>query len=254
MPGNRFNSVLGYLLKSALPVIAGLGVLGLLIAWLAGAFTSKIEPGRTEVAARSLLPEQSTDVVHEVTKDYIEEAIGTLKAAGRAEISARVLARIEEVTVSAGGLVDPGDLLIRLDDAELQARVKQSEQGLISAEASRKEATTAFTRVEDLFRQKVSTKSAFDESKARLDVTTAEEQRAKQALEEAKIILSYANRVRAAISDRPPHTTWHAGPHQAVQRSGASDAQRLFRLTSPCSCNHLFVMPTPLAMVFAMCQ
>ena len=64
----------------------------------------------------------------------------------------------------------------------------------------------------------------------------------------------HINRVRAVISDRPPHTTWHAGPHQAVQRSGASDAQRLFRLTSPCSCSHLFVMPTPLAMVFAMCQ
>jgi membrane fusion protein, multidrug efflux system len=191
MPGNRFKAVTGYLLKSVLPVVAGLSILGLLIAWLAGAFSTRIEPGRNEVATRSLQSGQATDVVHEVTRDYIEEAVGTLKAAGRAEISARVLARIEEVAVSAGGLVDAGDLLIRLDDAELQARVKQAEQGLISAEASRQEATTAFTRVEDLFRQKVSTKSAFDEAKARLDVAAAEEQRSKQALEEARIVLSY---------------------------------------------------------------
>ena len=125
MPGNRFKAVTGYLLKSVLPVVAGLSILGLLIAWLAGAFSTSIEPGRNEVATRSLQSGQATDVVHEVTRDYIEEAVGTLKAAGRAEISARVLARIEEVAVSAGGLVDAGDLLIRLDDAELRAEIRK---------------------------------------------------------------------------------------------------------------------------------
>ncbi|NQV23931.1 MAG: efflux RND transporter periplasmic adaptor subunit [Rhodopirellula sp.] len=192
MPDDRLKSVFGYLLKSVLPVIAGLSILGLLIAWLAGAFTSRIEPGRQKVVTRRLESGQSTDVVHEVTKDYIEEAVGTLKAAGRAEISSRVLARIEEVTTSAGDLVDPGDLLIRLDDGELQARVRQAEQAVISAEASRRQAGTDFDRIKGLYDQNVSTKSSLDDAKARLDVTTADEQRSRQALEEAKIILSYA--------------------------------------------------------------
>lgn len=165
---------------------------GLVIAWLSGAFATRIEPGRAEVPQPRLEAGHTTDVVHEVTKDYIEEAVGTLMAAGRAEISARVLARIEDISVKAADLVEPGDVLIQLDDAELQARVKQAEQAVIAAEASRKEATTAFARVDDLFKQKVTTQSAFDEARARLDVTTAEESRAKQALEEARIVLSYA--------------------------------------------------------------
>lgn len=40
------------------------------------------------------------------------------------------------------------------------------------------------------------------------------------------------NRGRTAISGRLSHTIRHAGPHQAVQRRGVSDAQRLFILTS----------------------
>ena len=56
------------------------------------------------------------------------------------------------------------------------------------------------------------------------------------------------NRARAIIADGPPHTTGHAGPHPAVQRRWASDAQRVLRLSSPCSASHALVMPTPLAM------
>ena len=31
-----------------------------------------------------------------------------------------------------------------------------------------------------------------------------------------------SNRVREVIADLPPHTTWHAGPHQAVRRTSLS--------------------------------
>ena len=34
------------------------------------------------------------------------------------------------------------------------------------------------------------------------------------------------NRVRTVIADRPPHTTWHAGPQQAVQRRNLRPEQR----------------------------
>ena len=46
----------------------------------------------------------------------------------------------------------------------------------------------------------------------------------------------------------------HAGPHRAVLRRGASSAQRVFRLKTPCESNQACVIPTPLAIVLGMCQ
>jgi RND family efflux transporter MFP subunit len=201
MNSQRLASVVRAFFKTVIPVVAGLAGLGLVIAWLAGSFTEKIEPGRVADVERRLEADQKTDVVHEVRKAYIEEAVGTLKAAGRAEVSARVLARIESVAVSAGNLVSAGDVLIKLDAAEFTARVKQAEQAVLSAEASRRQAETDFARVENLFKQNVATKSDLDDSRATLDVATAEESRAKQALEEANIVLSYAE-IRAPRAGR----------------------------------------------------
>jgi len=201
MNSQRLASVVRAFFKTVVPVVAGLAGLGIVIAWLAGSFTEKIEPGRVVKVERRLEADQKTDIVHEVEKAYIEEAIGTLKAAGRAEVSARVLARIESVAVSAGDLVETGDVLIKLDAAEFTARVKQAEQAVLSAEASRRQAETDFARVENLFKQNVATKSDLDNSRAALDVATAEESRAKQALEEANIVLSYAE-IRAPRAGR----------------------------------------------------
>lgn len=197
----RLVTAVRTLLRTVLPIVAGLAVLVGVIAWLAGAFTEKIAPGRVASVERALRPDQTTEAVHEVTKDYIEEAVGTLKAAGRAEVSARVLARIEEVAVGAGDLVEAGDLLIQLDDDEFTSRVRQAEQAVLSAEASRRQAGTDFSRVENLFKQNVATKSSLDDSRAALDVATANEQRAKQALEEANIVLGYAE-IRAPRAGR----------------------------------------------------
>ncbi len=201
MNSQRLASVVRAFFKTVVPVVAGLAGLGLVIAWLAGSFTDKIEPGRVADVERRLEADQKIDVVHEVRKAYIEEAVGTLKAAGRAEVSARVLARIESVAVSAGNLVSAGAVLIKLDAAEFTARVKQAEQAVLSAEASRRQAETDFARVENLFKQNVATKSDLDDSRAALDVATAEEKRAKQALEEANIVLSYAE-IRAPRAGR----------------------------------------------------
>ena len=201
MNSQRLASVVRAFFKTVVPVVAGLAGLGLVIAWLAGSFTDKIEPGRVADVERRLEADQKIDVVHEVRKAYIEEAVGTLKAAGRAEVSARVLARIESVAVSAGNLVSAGTVLIKLDAAEFTARVKQAEQAVLSAEASRRQAETDFARVENLFKQNVATKSDLDDSRAALDVATAEEKRTKQALEEANIVLSYAE-IRAPRAGR----------------------------------------------------
>ncbi|MGB6042928.1 MAG: efflux RND transporter periplasmic adaptor subunit [Pirellulales bacterium] len=173
------------------PVAAGAIALVLVIAWLAGSFESKIAPS-TPTAKGSQLAGQTIDVVHEVTKDYIEEAVGTLKAASRTVVSAKVLATIEEITVSAGEQVSEGDVLIRLNSQDLEARLKQAEQAMLAATATRNEAITRHARNKRLVEQNAVSRADFDESIRRLEVARADELRAEQAVNEGKVMLSYA--------------------------------------------------------------
>lgn len=176
---------------ATIPIALGLVALVLVIAWLAGTFEEKIRPERQAVQT-AFLGDIQTDLVHEVTKDYVEEAIGTLKAASRTNVSAKVLATIDEITVTAGDQVSKGDVLIRLDSKDLQARLKQADQGLIAATATRNEAETVFNRNTGLIQQNAVSRAEYDASRRRLEVSRAEELRAAQAINEAKAMLSYA--------------------------------------------------------------
>ena len=196
---SHFWRLLGVLWK-VVPAVVGLAALGLVIAWLAGAFESKIPPG-TPVASHRQFTNQPTDVVHEVTKDYLEEAIGTLKAASRTVVSAKVLATIEDIAVTAGDQVNQGDILIRLDSKDLEARLKQAEQSLIAATATRKEANSIHERSKLLVQRNAVSQAEFEESNRRVQVALADEMRAKQAVRESEALLSYAT-IRASRGGR----------------------------------------------------
>jgi RND family efflux transporter MFP subunit len=181
----------GKILKAVLPLTIGLVSLVLIIAWLSGVFRNKIQPGEIEDIAMANLEGRPTDVVHEVTKDYIEEAIGTLKAASRTEVSAKVLATIDEINVSAGDEVAAGDVLIRLNSAEFDARLRQSEAALQAARAARANAETELRRSRELRKSNATPQSDVDVRETALAVTTAEEARAQQSLNEATVLQSY---------------------------------------------------------------
>ena len=187
----KAKTVFRVVFLTIIPMIAGFGVLILTIAFLAGAFTDKIEPGQREQPMRKWAGEP-TDDVHEVTKEYIEESVGSLKAASRTAISAKVMATIQELDVKAGDQVQPGDVLVRLDAVELETRLRQAEQSLAASEAASKQAEQDYDRTKALFEKRAIPQATMDMAKSRLDVTRAEDARAKQAVDESKAKLSYA--------------------------------------------------------------
>jgi RND family efflux transporter MFP subunit len=168
--------------------------MGLVIAWLAGVFHDKIQPGQQSIAARKL-SDQPTAVVKEVVKQSFEEAIGTLKASNRTIVSAKILATIQEVNVAAGDQVAAGQLLVRLASDEYEARWRQAEQALEGAKATRLQAESSYTRAQKLraSRAGVISQAEFDEIVARVNVARADENRQNQAVTEAKVLLSYTN-------------------------------------------------------------
>lgn len=184
----------------SLMVVAGFVVLVLSIAWLSGMFEPKVKSDWQERGVRRHTTEPISEV-HEVTKPYVEEAIGTLKASSRMIVASKVLATIEKINVKAGDQVTKGQTLIELGAKEYQARLSQAKQSLAAATATRDEAEKEFKRVETLLKKNVVTKSDFDRAKRQLDVATAEESRAKQAVTEAEILLSYTT-IKAAKNGR----------------------------------------------------
>jgi RND family efflux transporter MFP subunit len=63
-------------------------------------------------------------------------AAGTVRAARRAELSTRIMGRVETVRVSAGDVVRPGQLLLTVERASLTAAQQQAAAALAQATAS----------------------------------------------------------------------------------------------------------------------
>jgi RND family efflux transporter MFP subunit len=184
-------------LKAAL-YVAGLVLvagLGLAIAWWAGMFEEKIEPGQTEVVAGppGPLEDYVVDQVHAVEQAYYAEAVGTLKAASRTQISARVMAEIKDIEVRAGDFVEKDDVLIELDRAALERRHSQAEAERAAANAAVVQAKADFERAEALRKESSSaiSRQQLDQYSYQYEAAQAKLSGAEEALAEASVLLSY---------------------------------------------------------------
>lgn len=207
----------------------GLAALGLVIAWISGVFEEKIAPSETTPIAMKL-DGRPTDVVHEIEKDYIEEAVGTLKAASRSVISSKILATIQEIKVSAGDFVKEGDLLVTLNTRELDARLKQAGESLAANQAASLDAKSDFDRNSRLLKQNAISKREYEESDRKLKVAQANERRAEEAVNEATALLSYS-KIQAPkagrIVDRTAEPGDMAQPGQPILTLYDSESLRL---------------------------
>jgi multidrug efflux pump subunit AcrA (membrane-fusion protein) len=84
-----------------------------------------------------------------------EEAPGTVRPVETAVLSAKIAGTILEIHADPGRVVRKGDLLARIDDREIRARME-------NAMAALDQARNDFTRLEKLHRDKVITAQEFD--------------------------------------------------------------------------------------------
>jgi RND family efflux transporter MFP subunit len=180
------------------------GLMALIVAgvlWLAGGFSARIAPGSTALAAAEAMDTADVVPVERVTSAVAERTSGTLVSANRTTVSSRILARINEIRVRAGDLVNAGDVLVTLERDDLEARVAQARDGLAAAEAELELAQVAESRARDLLDQGVGTRQALDEAVSTLRVAESEVKRRRQALSEARTALSYAE-IRTPVGGR----------------------------------------------------
>lgn len=176
-------------LKSALPVLAIIALL-LMVAWMAGMFSTKVAPGINPVVMETpanlfVVKPQSVTIV-ESTPASIEAKFATL-------ISSRVLARITRIHVRAGDTVAEGQLLVELEKTDLQAKAKQAGEHIRVVKARLTEAEKNLQRTQSLQEKGITTAAELDTARANRDALSAELAAARQALQEAESALGYAD-------------------------------------------------------------
>jgi multidrug efflux pump subunit AcrA (membrane-fusion protein) len=118
-----------------------------------------------------------TQTVRSKPQAIIEEVVGTVRAKLHATLEARVSGRIAQLPVVLGQRVKGGELVVRLDAAEINARLEQAEASLEQAERDWKRASA-------LFEQQAVTPAEYDAAQARNRV-------ARGVAAEAKAMMSY---------------------------------------------------------------
>jgi RND family efflux transporter MFP subunit len=178
--------------------VAGIIVVTLLLLILAGVFHAKVGEVSTEGRSPSSAELPTTDV-RLIRRPRFETAVGTVKSTHESAVASKLLARVVEVNVKAGQAVNQGDVLVRLDDADLQARLKQVSAAETTARARKDQAVADFSRSESLIAKKAISQAAYDQALAATKAATSELERAEQAVREATVMLDYAT-IRAPLS------------------------------------------------------
>lgn len=171
------------ILKWTIGTLAMVGI----VAFLAGTFTTKIEPGDVAMASDESPPGGEWAAVEQIREPMTERIPGTVEARFETSISSRILATVQQVSVSAGDRIGTGSPLVVLDSRDLASRVTQASESLSGAKARVVEARNEFQRIDALFRENVVPSSRFDESQRTVRVAESEVLRLEQALEEARI-------------------------------------------------------------------
>jgi RND family efflux transporter MFP subunit len=206
-----------------LPIVA-IVVLLLLVAVMAGYFTQKIPPG-LEAVDEIDTSEAVAVIVQEAP--FTEPVPASIEAKETTIISSRLLARITAITVRAGDLVEPGQLLLELEKTDLLARAQQTREQILSVEARLTEAKQNLERAEELHQRGLIAVADRDAARANAAALEADLGSARQALAEAQIAVGFTE-IRSPIAGRIVDRFAEPG-------DTASPGQKLLSLYNPFS-------------------
>jgi membrane fusion protein (multidrug efflux system) len=173
-------------------------VVTVMLLFLAGVFHNKVPSNVAEGKKRSAEGLKSV-AARLLKRPRYETATGTVKPVHESAVAAKLLAKVLEINATAGQVVQKDQVLVKLDDADLQARLKQAEAGLASAQVRSEQTKTEFGRAEQLKSKKAISQTDFDAAQAAMKSAAAEFERATQAVKESQVMLDYAT-IRSPMS------------------------------------------------------
>ncbi|HEV2558090.1 MAG TPA: efflux RND transporter periplasmic adaptor subunit [Microvirga sp.] len=149
-------------------------------------------------AALEFLPSDVTTVQPRELRQLLPLS-GSLRAVNQAAVKARVGGEVREVLVREGEAVKAGQILVRMDVSDYQARVEQAKGALSAARGQLDIAVKARDNNKALLEKGFISKNAFDTATSQYDIARANVESAKGALDVAQKALADTT-IRAPIS------------------------------------------------------
>lgn len=115
---------------------------------------------------------------------------GSLRALNQASVKAKVPGEVREVLVREGEAVKAGQILVRMDASDYQARVHQAQGALLASRGQLDIATKSRDNHKALLEKGFISKTAFDNAASQFDIARANVDSAKAALDVAQKALA----------------------------------------------------------------
>jgi len=183
--------------RLAAMLVFAAGVVVLML-WLAGTFEPKV-PVDTLSS-----PAQAAEVRGEVVPVRVrklplyESAVGSIRAVHETSVGSKLLARVVEVNLKAGQAVKEGDVLVRLDDSDLQARLQGAQAAVRAAAAAYDQAAAEEKRNAPLAKDRAISQQEYERTLAAMKKAEAEMHRAQETVKEIQATLDWAT-IRAPM-------------------------------------------------------
>ena len=131
------------------------------------------EDGEISVQAEEVI---RRDIIHKVN------ANGKIQPEEEVQISSTITAWITSITVAEGDTVQPGQLLISMDEKQYRAAYNQTLSGVKSAEANLKQVKAQKERTESLFEKNLISKQELEQIEASFELASSQVDQAQSSL------------------------------------------------------------------------
>ena len=163
-----------------------------LMLWLAGWFSPKTPARLAMNQAQAPSIDGQLVKVQLIRLPLSESAVGSIRAVHETSIGSKLLARVLEVNLKAGQKVKAGDILLRLDDADLRAKLQQAKAAVTSLDAACVQAARDAKRAAELIVANAISRSEYEKLSTDVRTTEAELLRAQETVKEVQATLDWA--------------------------------------------------------------
>lgn len=181
--------------------ILGSAILGLALFSLAGCSERQSESIQVRLGEQVIGSTVPVETLALTRRNYEEryEAPGTIEAGDEVTVSAEFAARIVDLRFDIGDEVERGDVLLKLDDAQVQARIRKIEALIRRAQTVLDDSSKDLSRQKRLFETDIASESTLDDAQRMMDTYSNDLDSAQADLEIAHVDLDRCT-VRAPIS------------------------------------------------------
>ena len=166
--------------------------------WLSGRFSPKVPDGTPADQSGASRIEGPVVQVRLVALPLSESAVGTIRAVHEIAVGSKLLARVVEVNIKAGQEVKADEVLVRLDDTDLRAKLEQAKAAVTSFEAVRTQAAADEERGTSLMKSNAISRQEYEKTVTTLRSAEADLQGAHQTVNEVQATLDWAT-IRSPI-------------------------------------------------------